>query len=105
MVGREQPPRVRRARLRRRGIIVHDVPTESGELDSADTFGGGRPGLGKLPGDTPDLDDRYTRTVGKDQRHLENYPQLAADGICPPVGKRLRAVAGLQKKGMPTGHL
>ena len=101
----EQSRGVGRAVVLGEGLVVDDVSPKALEGDAVAGLGLTRAGLGKLPGDATDLDDRHTRRVGEDDGHLEDHAQLVPDGVGGAGVEGLRAVAGLEEKGATRGDV
>ena len=92
-------------RLGERARVVDDVAAEGGQVDVADALGGARAGLGELPGDAPDLDDRDPHRVRHHDGHLQDDAQLLADVVGGELLEALGAVAGLEQEGVAGGDL
>ena len=105
LVGGHQPRRVGRARLDIEGLVVDHVAAEGRQLDVADPLGAGRARLGELPGDATHLHHRHAGRVGEGHRHLQDDLELVPDGVRVEFVEGLRAVSGLQQKGLAVGHL
>ena len=83
--------------------VVHHVPPEAGQLDPVAGLGVGRPGFRELTGDPAHLHHGDSRRVGEHDGHLEDDPQLVADGIGRELAERLGAVAGLEEERLALG--
>ena len=103
VVGVDQPVGVGLAGLGREPGVVHDVAPERRQLHAVAHLGGRRPRLGELAGDPADLHHRDAGAVGHDHGHLEDHPELVADGVGGEV-ERLGAVTGLEEHRPPFGH-
>ena len=104
LVGADQAPGVRTARVDVERLVVDHVAAEALELDAVDGLEllGSR--LGELARDPPKLHDRHARRVGEHDGHLQDQLQLVADRVGRDVVERLGAVARLQQEGTPLGH-
>jgi len=101
----QESPGVGRAGLRRRGVVVHAVAPEAGQLDPVDQLGVAGTGLGELAGDPADLHHGHAAAVGEDHGHLQDDLQPVADGIGREVEEGLGAVAGLEQERPALGDL
>ncbi len=100
VVGGEQAGGIRRAGSQRRHVVIDDVAPETRHLRPAGDLGGRGAGLGELPGDASQLDDRHARAVGENHGHLQDDLELVPDRVGAEVGETLGAVAGMEEKGL-----
>ncbi len=84
---------------------VDHVAAIAWQLDTFDRLEGRGARLGKLSGDTPDLDDRHRCTKGQHHRHLQDDLEGVADVVGRELGKAFRAIAALKKEGAAFGNL
>ena len=103
VVGAQQPVRVGRAVGRGEVEPVHRVAAVGGQLDPGAGLGRPGPGLGVLPGQPADLDDRHARAVGEHDGHLQDRLQLGPNPVRGRPGERLGAVAALQHERLAPG--
>ena len=76
---------------------------EARQLLVADALHVGRPGLGELTGDPPDLHHGHAEGVGEHHGGLQDHPQLVADVVGRELLEALGAVPGLEQEGIPGG--
>ena len=100
MVGGEQSLGVGATFALGEADVVDDLAEEDGSSTSP-LVSTGRSGLGELPGDTADLDDRQAARIREDDRHLEDDAELVADR----VGGAVERFGAVRLLGAGTLHL
>jgi hypothetical protein len=98
----QQPARVRRAGLERELVPVDDVPAVRGQGDAVARLVIRAARLRVLTRHPAQLDHRQARTVGENDRHLQDGLDLVADLVSGGVDERLRAVTTLQHECLAT---
>ncbi len=104
MVGLEEPLGVRDTIVGREGGVVHHVTEERRQLLAVNGFGRLGAGFGELSRDASDLHGGNTGGVGQHNGHLQDDPQLLADGDGIEAIEGLSAVACLEEEGLTLGH-
>ncbi len=102
-VGLELPARVRLARLRSEVDVVHDIAAVARQRDAVDRLEIRGAGLGELTGDAADLDDRRSRCVRHDNRHLQENAEEVADVVGRMLAEALGAIPALKQEGLTGG--
>jgi hypothetical protein len=89
---------IRRARLRREVVAVHDVAAVRRQREVAAGLGVARAGLRELARHAAHLHDGHRGAVGEDHGHLQHGLDAVADLVGRRARKRLGAVAALQEE-------
>ena len=78
------------------GGVVHDVPTEAGQLHLADLLERRRARFGELASHAAYLHHGHAERIGEHHGHLQDDAQLFADVVGRELFEALGAIAGLQ---------